>query len=186
MSNHPVHASNLLGMYQELYDIEDRGKLLDAAGLLELRVAESTAVWSRIGDYLNSDGMANVLPKEQFGKAIGYLRGNWTALQVYVSNASVSIDNNETEQLMKQVAVGRNYAELRADGLAMSGSERPATPHNLVTGDPGSRTGDRPSSVAEPCSAVPRFGPAPGVSSPDPPRHTCALFLKIHAPATRR
>jgi len=105
--NHPVHASNLLGMYQELYDIEDRGKLLDAAGLLALRVGESTVVWSRIGDYLNSDGMANVLPKEQFGKAIGYLRGNWAALQVYLTNASVSFDNNETEQLMKQVAVGR-------------------------------------------------------------------------------
>ena len=105
--NHPVHASNLLGMYQELYDIEDRGKLLDAAGLLDLRAGESAAVWSRIGDYLNSDGMANVLPKEQFGRAIGYLRGNWAALQVYLTNASVSFDNNETEQLMKQVAVGR-------------------------------------------------------------------------------
>jgi transposase len=107
MSNHPVHVSNLLGMYQELYDIEDRGKWLDATGLLELRAGESTAVWSRIGAYLNSDGMENVLPKEQFGKAIGYLRGNWAALQVYVTNASVPIDNNETEQLMKQVAVGR-------------------------------------------------------------------------------
>lgn len=105
--NHPVHASNLLAMFQELYDIEDRGKAFNAAGLLELRQREAAAVWDRMRVYLDSDAIKNVLPKEALGKAIGYLNNHWDALQAYVSNPRIPIDNNETEQLMKQVALGR-------------------------------------------------------------------------------
>jgi hypothetical protein len=46
-SNHPVYASVLLAMFQELYDIEDRGKQLPPAGRLALRQAESRPIWER-------------------------------------------------------------------------------------------------------------------------------------------
>jgi hypothetical protein len=38
---------------------------------------------------------------------LGYLRNQWDALQVYLGDGRLPIDNNETEQLMKQVAIGR-------------------------------------------------------------------------------
>ena len=59
-------------------------------------------------------GGRRVLPKDKFGEALGYLRNQWDALQVYLGDGRLPIDNNETKQLMKQVAIGRNYAEFRA------------------------------------------------------------------------
>ena len=50
---------------------------------------------------------AAVLPKSRFAGALGYLRNHWEPLQVYLSDGRLPIDNNDVEQLMKQVALGR-------------------------------------------------------------------------------
>ena len=104
--NHGLHAEQLLSMFRELYDIEDRAHALDDSHRLELRQAEATVVWSRIRDYLDTS-MTNVLPKEVMGKAIGYLNNQWDALTRYLWDGSIPIDNNQVEQLMKQIALGR-------------------------------------------------------------------------------
>ncbi|MEN9557384.1 MAG: hypothetical protein RLZZ232_3670 [Planctomycetota bacterium] len=105
--NHPQVASVLLAMFQDLYDIEDRARDLDAPSRLNLRQQEATRVWLRMREYLDSPIVTKLLPKESMCQAIAYLNNHWVALQVYVSNALVPIDNNSTEQLMKQVAIGR-------------------------------------------------------------------------------
>ncbi len=48
-----------------------------------------------------------ILPKSDFGKALQYIRNHFDELRRYLSNSHLPIDNNQTEQLMKQVAVGR-------------------------------------------------------------------------------
>lgn len=105
--NHPQVASVLLAMFQELYDIETRALGVDALSRLNLRQQESAAVWLRMREYLDGEIVKKLLPKDAMSQAIGYINNHWSALQVYVSNAAVPIDNNDTEQLMKQVAVGR-------------------------------------------------------------------------------
>jgi hypothetical protein len=85
----------------------DRGRGLDSSELLSLRQSEATGVWQRMRDVLDAEQVATLLPKESLSQAIGYLNNHWSALQLYVSDALIPIDNNETEQLMKQVAVGR-------------------------------------------------------------------------------
>ena len=45
--------------------------------------------------------------KEPFGQALTYLRNQLDHLLVYLDDGLMPIDNNETEQLMKQVALGR-------------------------------------------------------------------------------
>lgn len=105
--NHPQAASVILGMYKELYDIEHRAHGLDADARLQLRGEESSAVWTRLREFLDSDSVNRILPKEALTQAIGSLNNHWDALQLYVLNPTVPIDNNETEQLMKQVAIGR-------------------------------------------------------------------------------
>ena len=107
-SNHPQVASVLLAMFQELYDIEDRVRGLDDDARLELRQAESTLVWQRMREYLDGDVVQKLLPKDSMAEAIAYVNNHWDALQVYVSNADVPIDNNDTEQLMKTTK--RDYA----------------------------------------------------------------------------
>ena len=57
--------------------------------------------------YLDSNALARELPKSDFAEALGYLRNHWDALQVFLGDGRLPIDNNDVEQLMKQVAVGR-------------------------------------------------------------------------------
>jgi transposase len=106
-ANHPVHAAMLLEMFQALYDIEDRAKTLSASERQQLRHVEARPIWARMSDYLASDAISNVMPKEPFGQAITYLRNQFEHLLVYLDDGLLPIDNNETEQLMKQVALGR-------------------------------------------------------------------------------
>jgi transposase len=106
-ANHPVHAAMLLDMFQALYDIEDRAKMLPVAERQHIRDIEARPIWVRMSDYLASDSISNVMPKEPFGQAITYLRNQFDHLLVYLDDGLLPIDNNETEQLMKQVALGR-------------------------------------------------------------------------------
>jgi transposase len=107
IDNHPIHASRLLAWFKQLYDIEDRGKHLSPADRQRLREAESRPLWKQIADYIDGPAVANVLPNEQFGKALGYLRNHYDQFVVYLDDGLVPIDNNDTEQLMKQIATGR-------------------------------------------------------------------------------
>jgi transposase len=103
----PLLASRFLAMYQELYDVETRGKTLSVGDRETLRAAEARPVWQRLRELLDGEAASRVLPKDKFAAALGYLRNQWDALQLYLSDGRLPIDNNETEQLMKQVAIGR-------------------------------------------------------------------------------
>lgn len=108
-SSHPQQASLLLAMIRELYDIEDRGKRLFPAERLALRQRESRPVLARLWATLDSPALAAVLPKSVFAEALGYLRNHWAALNEFLTDGRLPIDNNDVEQLMKQVALGRKY-----------------------------------------------------------------------------
>jgi transposase len=107
IDNDPVRSAFLLAMFGELYDIEDRAKLMTVDERRALRQAEAKPIWERMRDYLASDAVAGVMPKEALGKAITYIRNQFEHLMVYLDDGLMPIDNNETEQLMKQVALGR-------------------------------------------------------------------------------
>lgn len=108
-TSHPQQASVLLAMFRQLYDIEDRAKELSSENRLALRQAESVPVLNQMRTYLDSDAVSvpRVLPKSDFAQAVNYLNNHWQQLQLYTTNGSIPIDNNDVEQLMKQVAVGR-------------------------------------------------------------------------------
>ena len=48
-----------------------------------------------------------ILPKTDFMKALSYVRNHFVELTRYLDNGELPIDNNETEQLMRQVSLGR-------------------------------------------------------------------------------
>ena len=106
-ANHPLLASQLLGAYRQLYDTEDRGRSMTIEERLLLRQTESRPVWNRILDLLAGDEASRVLPKDKFREALNYIRNHRAALEVFLSDGRVPIDNNDVEQLMKQVALGR-------------------------------------------------------------------------------
>jgi transposase len=100
-------SDTLLGMIQALYDIEARGKELSIKAREDLRGRESAPVLSAIDNWLDSPALADLLPKSDFTEAIRYIRNHWEALNVYVGDGRIPIDNTLIEQLMKQVALGR-------------------------------------------------------------------------------
>jgi transposase len=104
---YPSEASLLLGMFQHLYDIEDRGKTMSVDERQSLREREAAPIWQSMGEWLASDAAKAVLPKSGLAEALGYLRNHWGPLREYLRDGRLPIDNNETEQLMKQVALGR-------------------------------------------------------------------------------
>ena len=103
----PLLASALLAMYRQLYDVEDRARDMTAADRQTLREREARPVWERMRALLDSEAAARVLPKSTFADALNYIRRQWDALQVYLNDGRLPIDNNDVEQLMKQVALGR-------------------------------------------------------------------------------
>jgi hypothetical protein len=69
----PALSSPLLALLGELYDIEDRGRLLSDAQRLLLRQQESVPVMARLRAVLDSELARGVLPKSKFGQALSYL-----------------------------------------------------------------------------------------------------------------
>jgi transposase len=104
---YPLESSFLLSQFQQLYDIEDRAKQLSAEERVALRQQEGAPVWQAMRAWLDSDVAEQVLPKSGLGQALTYLRNHWDPLRLYLSEGRMPIDNNEVEQLMKQVAIGR-------------------------------------------------------------------------------
>lgn len=106
-TTYPKEGELLLGMIQALYDIETRGKDLSWQDRQALRERESTVVLESMRRWLDTLSLEQVLPKSDFAEALRYIRNHWEALNVYVHNGRIPIDNNSVEQLMKQVAMGR-------------------------------------------------------------------------------
>jgi hypothetical protein len=104
---YPLASAEVLAMFQQLYDIEDRAKAFSPEARLELRQEEAAPVWVKLGEWLDSDTATGALPKSVLAKAAGYLRNQWDGLQTYLTDGRVPLDNNDVEQLMKQVALGR-------------------------------------------------------------------------------
>lgn len=105
--SYPLESSLVLAKFQQLYDIEDRAKTMSADERLALRQSESRPIWTSLHEWLGSDAASKILPKTRFGQALGYLRNHCEPMQLYLSDGLMPIDNNDVEQLMKQVAVGR-------------------------------------------------------------------------------
>jgi hypothetical protein len=106
---YPRQASELLGMFQQLYDIEDRAKTMSPEERRLLREREAVPVWESLRAWLDRDAASDapVLPKSKLGQALTYLRNHWDPLRLYLGDGRLPIDNNDVEQLMKQIALGR-------------------------------------------------------------------------------
>ena len=107
---YPQERAHWLNWYQQLYDIEDRGKRMSPFERLSLRESDAKPIWDAMEAWLDEVKLRTVnviLPKSDFGKSLQYIRNHFPQLKRYLGDAALPIDNNETEQLMKQVAPGR-------------------------------------------------------------------------------
>jgi transposase len=107
-SNDPILASQAISFYRQLYDVEERGKMLDAAARHQLRQRDAVPIWNRMRSWLDGAAAKRALPSSRIGEALGYLRNQWSALTVYLGDPRIPIDNAQSEQIIRPLTVGRN------------------------------------------------------------------------------
>jgi len=140
-SSEPVLSAQAESFYRQLYDVEERGKLLSVQGLFDLRLRDAVPIWERFGHWLESDKVRHALPQSDIGKAIGYLRNQWTALRRYLSDGRIPIDNNQSEQEIRPLTVGRKnwtflgHPRAAAGRLQLVSIASSAARHHLVIQD---------------------------------------------------
>lgn len=100
-------AALVLLPIQRLYAVEAQGRTLPEAERQLLRLSKSKPLLDEVRRRLDEFEAQIVLPKSPFGKAVAYVRGNWTALTRHLEHGFLAIDNNAAERAMRPVAVGR-------------------------------------------------------------------------------
>ncbi len=126
----PRRAHEMLALIGRLYDVEREAKQneLAAPALRELRQQQSKPILDEISTRLN-DWSIELLPKSPMGQAVSYARGQWKALNRYIDDGDLDIDNNLSERVLRTVAIGRkNWLFAGSD----AGAERAAVIYSLV------------------------------------------------------
>ena len=140
-ANEPILCAQALSFYRQLYDVEERGKLLDASGRLALRQRDAVRIWERFGRWRESEEVQRALPQSRFGKAVGYLKNQWVALQRYLSDGRLPIDNDQSEQTIRPLTIGRKnwvflgHPRAAAGRLRLSSVVSSAVRHDLIVHD---------------------------------------------------
>ncbi len=128
----PARATEMLVLIGDLYEIEARAKQekLEPDQIKALRQKESRPILEVIEKRLTLWG-PQVLPKSPIGQAIGYAQGQWQALNRYLDDGVLDIDNNLAERTLRMVAIGRkNWLFVGHD----NGGHRAAIIYSLVAG----------------------------------------------------
>lgn len=100
------HATEMLALIGQLYRIEREAKELSDGVRQAVREERATPVLVKIKAWLDQE-QAVVRPRSPMATAITYALNQWDALNTYVTQGFLSIDNNASERALKRVALGR-------------------------------------------------------------------------------
>ena len=127
----PLRANQMLALIAQLYVIEGkaRDEHLDAEGVKALRQQFSQPILDDQIRPLLDAWSGEVLPKSPIGKAVTYAVNQWEALNRYLENGILCIDNSLSERVIKLVALGRkNWLFSGSD----EGARRAAILYSLI------------------------------------------------------
>ena len=99
-------AARMVALIQQLYQVEQAAAHLEFDARRDLRQERSVPLLARI-DTERQALAQTVLPKSPLGDAVRYLTNQWAALQRFVNDGRLGIDNNRAENQLRVVAVGR-------------------------------------------------------------------------------
>ncbi len=107
-------AKEAVDLIAELYAIDgavrDRAqaekRAVEPSELYEARREKSPAVLARIREWLEVRAR-QVLPQSPLGKAIKYALGRWNALNTFLEDGRLELDNNHSERGVRPLALGR-------------------------------------------------------------------------------
>lgn len=99
-------AHEAVARIKQLYAVEHEAKDFDAAARLTLRQQKSQSQLDALKAWLDREHV-HVVPKTPSADAINYARNQWGALNVYITDGDLAIDNNAAERAIKPFAIGR-------------------------------------------------------------------------------
>ena len=99
-----LRAHHVLAVISRLYEIERAAKEADATTRQSLRTEHAAGLLADLKLWLDEQ---HFLPKSLIGKAATYTLNQWTALNRYLENGHLTIDNNISERTVKPIAIGR-------------------------------------------------------------------------------
>ena len=112
----------------KLYAIEQEVRGHSAERRQQYRSMHAKPLLLQLHHWLG-ESLAQLSAKSTLAGAIGYTLSNWRALNVYVGDGRVEIDNNTAERALRSVVLGRkNYLHFGSD----SGGERAAVLYSLI------------------------------------------------------
>lgn len=94
----------MLALITKLFKVESDTHELSAAAQLSTREQVARPLLSDLKKWLDEEVF---LPKSLSGKAATYTLNQWNALNRYLEDGDLSIDNNASERAMRPVAIGR-------------------------------------------------------------------------------
>ena len=101
-----VRAALTVALIQQLYEVERASAELSTDARRDLRQAQSVPLLANIA--AERDQLARtVLPKSPLGDALRYLTNQWAALQRFVDDGRLAMDNNRAENQLRVIALGR-------------------------------------------------------------------------------
>lgn len=117
-----------LSFIKLLYRVEEEARGLDPPARRALRQEKSKSWMGEFKVWLEAQ-QKDVLPKSPFGEAIHYALAQWDALERYLDDGHLEIDNNGAERALRRVALGRaNWTFAGSD----AGGERAAIIYSVV------------------------------------------------------
>jgi transposase len=100
----PVRAHHVLAYITRLQEVERATRDCDAEVRRAKRAEHAVPMLAELGQWLEGE---TFLPKSLIGQAATYTRNQWAALNRYVEDGDLSMDNNFAERAMRPIAVGR-------------------------------------------------------------------------------
>ena len=140
----PQLAHEAVARIKALYAIEHEAKGLDAGARAALRQQKAKPLLEAMKEWLDRE-QRTALPKTPIAEAITYALNQWAALNVYLSDGNLSIDNNAAERAVKPFAIGRKNSY---DLLSRVNSKRRRRPRRRIVERAVERRGRRNSRSA--------------------------------------
>jgi transposase len=101
-----ARAAPMIALIQQLYQLERVIAERTPDERRTVRQAQARPVLDQIWTE-REQLVATVLPKSPLGEAVRYLTNQWGALQRYVEDGRLAIDNNRAENQLRVIALGR-------------------------------------------------------------------------------
>jgi transposase len=187
-------AIRAVQLMDELFaiDREAREAQMDHAARDRLRQEKAPPVLKQIREHIEATSKT-VLPESATGRACKHALGLWEKLTRFLQYPQLELSNNLTENSMRPVAVGRNYAQsevmvsrpaitisrmgqgCRSGDVCSPSGNRDVGRLAIITASPGTGERDPWGGIVFALFLEIGWRPVPVVSSPDQLPRTCVL-----------